>query len=168
MKLYSSKTCIAVPLMAYFLAVGCSDGPWTGRQLPTPPALLQDTQPCPTNAEPLSYAKHCEQAAKSKLARYAFQPQEGPAALELLATATQCYLKSQDPSLSQASERDFARWSRIISLDYQQLQLRLRHALLRNDKIDAAKRARQLSRLLNLHAHSTYTTWLKVLGRRSS
>lgn len=112
------------------------------------PPLYRPRPACTTPATAEARAQALSESALAKLERYAFAPAEGAEALARLSEAAHCYDAAGRPDASAATRQQLREAQARLEHDYQQLRLRLAHALTLHQEHEAQTAARALLLLL--------------------
>lgn len=145
-----------------FALLGANDGDDEGRS-PSPLSLRPAAAQCADLDGPARRAIELEQRAEAKMARHAFVPGDGIAALDLLAEATRCREHAGDASGAQRSRDHLEAWLGRIDRDFSDHRLRLERARRNERHADALLECRALLALLSTRS-DPYVAWLRRLS----
>lgn len=130
---------------------------------PTPMALRPTGVQCADLDEPARRALELEPRAAAKMARYAFVPRDGVAALQLLAEAVRCRERAGDATGAKHDRALLDAWFGRIDRDFGDHRLRLERARRDGRHADAWLECRALLSLLPAQG-DPYAAWLRRLS----
>lgn len=145
-----------------FALLGANDDDDRGRS-PAPVSLRPAATQCADLDDPARRAVELEQRAEAKMARYAFVPGDGIAALDLLAEATRCREHAGDVGGAQQTRAHLEAWLGRIDRDFSDHRLRLERARRNERHADALLECRALLALFATR-NDLYVAWLRRLS----